>query len=258
MRKYFAFARIAARQALSQRAQFYGPVAFVGVILGVFSALWRAVGEAGMPLGLDHAAAVWYLAATEWILMSAPQVHLDIEGEIRRGDVACHLARPSSYLAATAAQGLGQLAVRAPVTALAAFTCAFVYTGTTPPASAFARLVPFGLVAMALVYALYVLVGLSAFWIGEVSPLFWIAQKLLFVLGGLMLPLPLYPEWMQRVAHATPFPSMLAGPAGFVIAAAGHDAVRLARDLALWGAALVLVAHVLFRRAVRTLQVNGG
>src|SRR5262249_42206874 len=84
MRKYLAFARIAARQALSQRAQFYGPVAFVGVILGVFSALWRAVGEAGMPLGLDHAAAVWYLAATEWILMSAPQVHLDIEGEIRR------------------------------------------------------------------------------------------------------------------------------------------------------------------------------
>ena len=53
--KYFAFARIAAAQAASERAELFGRMVFVAVILGVFSALWRAVGESGMPVRADPA-----------------------------------------------------------------------------------------------------------------------------------------------------------------------------------------------------------
>lgn len=258
MSKYAAFARIAARQAVGQRGELFGRMVFVVVILGVFSELWRAVGEAGMPIALDRSALVWYLATTEWIVLSAPPIHVEIEGEVRRGDVAYQLARPFSYLGGTAAQGLGTLAVRAPLVGLAAFVCAIAFTGHVPALSAFACAVPFGLAAMALVYALFVVIGLTAFWIGDVTPLFWIVQKLLFILGGLMLPLAFYPEWLQRAAHVTPFPSLLAGPAGFMIGGGARDPSWLVRDLCIWGAAIGLVAHVLFRRAVRTLHLNGG
>jgi ABC-2 type transport system permease protein len=258
MSKYAAFARIAALQAARQRGELYGRMAFVAVVLGVFSALWQAVAEAGMPIALDRSALVWYLATTEWILLSAPPIHVEIESEVRRGDVAYQLARPFSYLASIAAQGLGTLAVRAPFVALAAFACAFAFTGRVPAFAAFAYAVPFGLVAMALVYGLYVVIGLTAFWLGDVTPIFWIVQKLLFILGGLMLPLALYPAWVQSVAHATPFPSLLAGPAGFVIGAGARDASLLLRDLGIWGVAITLVAYVLFQRAAKTLHVNGG
>jgi len=87
---------------------------------------------------------------------------------------------------------------------------------------------------------------------------FWIAQKLLFVLGGLMLPLTLYPDWMQRLAHFTPFPAMLGGPAGLLVPATAPDTVRLARDLAVWIVVMAMAARALFERAVRTLQVSGG
>jgi ABC-2 type transport system permease protein len=126
-----------------------------------------------------------------------------------------------------------------------------------PAAAAFVYLVPFGLLAMVLVYMLYVAIGLTAFWIGDVSPLFWIAQKLLFIFGGLMLPLSLYPGWMQRVAYATPFPSMLAGPAGFMVGDGAHVG-WLARGLGLWSVALTLLVYVLYHLAARRLQVNGG
>jgi ABC-2 type transport system permease protein len=142
--------------------------------------------------------------------------------------------------------------------AIAAFVCALAFTGRLPTASVFAYVVPFGLAAMVLVIGLYVLIGLAAFWLGDISPLFWVAQKLLFILGGLMLPLSLYPEWMQRVAYWTPFPSLLAGPAGFMVGGGADDARWLLRDLMLWGIGIVLVAHVLFVRALRTLQTNGG
>lgn len=258
MRKYVSFFRIAAVQAARQRGDLYARVSFMAVILGVFTALWRAVAEAGMPLALDRSSLVWYLAATEWILMSAPALHEEIESEIRRGDVAYQLGRPFSYLAALVAQGLGMLAVRAPIVGIAAFASAFAFTGQVPDAASFAYVVPFGVAAMTLVFGLYILIGLTAFWLGDVSPVFWIVQKLLFVLGGLMLPLPLYPPWMQRVAAGTPFPSLLAGPAGFLVARAQGDGLRLAVDLAVWGVAMALATHLVFRRAVRTLDVNGG
>lgn len=48
--RYGAFARIARRQAQRERAELYGRMAFFGVILLVFSALWQAIAESGMPL----------------------------------------------------------------------------------------------------------------------------------------------------------------------------------------------------------------
>ena len=107
--------------------------------------------------------------------------------------------------------------MRAPVLGVTACVCAFVFTGWIPPLGVLARIVPFGLVAAALITALYLWIGLLAFWLEDVSPVYWVSQKALFVLGGLMLPIELYPDFIRRAAAFTPFPSVLAGPASFVL-----------------------------------------
>src|SRR5437667_1368026 len=89
--KYAAFLRVAAAHARRERGELYGRVAFFAVILGVFSSLWHAVAEAGMPIAADPKALVWYLAVTEWIVLSAPPIHIDIQEAIRRGDLVCRL-----------------------------------------------------------------------------------------------------------------------------------------------------------------------
>ena len=50
---YAAFSRISASQAQRERNELYGRMVFFAVILGVFSSLWRAVAEAGMPVTTD-------------------------------------------------------------------------------------------------------------------------------------------------------------------------------------------------------------
>src|SRR5262249_48474729 len=162
--------------------------------------------EAGLPVSADPKSLVWYLATTEWILLSVPQAHLDIQEAIRRGDVVYRLGRPASFVLGELASRLGFLALRAPVIGLAAFVGGFAFTRWTPPLSALAIVVPFGLAAAALMTALHVWIGLLAFWLQDVSPVYWVWQKLMFVLGGLMLPLGLYPEFIQKVAAVTPFP----------------------------------------------------
>ena len=256
--KYAAFCRIAAAQASRERSELYGRMVFFAVILGVFSSLWRAVAEAGMPVAADPKSLVWYLAVTEWILLSAPPIHLEIQEGIRRGDIVYRLGHPVSYVLAEFASGLGLLAVRAPFLGLTAFLCAFAFTGWIPPAGALLIVVPFGLAASALTTGLYLWIGLMAFWLQEVAPVFWLWQKLMFVLGGLMLPLELYPAFIQRAAAFTPFPTLLAGPASFVMGRTFVNPGALAGQLIVWSGLAVLVSSAIFRRATSALTVNGG
>jgi len=200
---------------------------------------------------------VWYLAATEWILLSAPPIYFEIQEAIRRGDVVYRLGRPVSYAFAEFVGGLGVLAARAPALGLAAFACAFAFTRSIPPVSGLLLLVPFGMLAAGLITALYLVIGLLAFWLQDVSPVFWVWQKLLFVLGGLMLPLPIYPGFVQKAAALTPFPVVLASPASFVLPS--HvDPWVLLLELALWSGVTAAAATWMFRRAASTMTVNGG
>jgi len=257
-RKYGAFVRIAAAQARRERGELFGRVVFFATILGVFSSLWRAVAEAGMPVAADANALVWYLAVTEWILLSAPPIHIEIQEAVRRGDVVCLLGRPVSYAGAAFAEGLGVLAVRVPLLGATACACAFFLTGWMPTPGVFVRVVPFGVVAAALITALYLWIGLLAFWLEDVSPVYWMMQKLMFVMGGLMLPLQLYPEFIRRAAVFTPFPSVLAGPASFVLPDSSVAPAALAGSLAIWIAVITLAIAGAFRRASAALTINGG
>ena len=256
--KHAAYARIAVAQGRRERAELYGRMVFFAVILGVFASLWRAVGEAGMPLAADPKALVWYLAATEWIVLSTPQVHLEIQETIRRGDVVYRLGRPASYVMAEFAAGLGVVALRMPALGVTAFACAFAFTRWTPPLATIAMFIPFGIVAAALLMALYLWIGLLAFWLQEVSPVFWITQKLMFIFGGLMLPLELYPAFMRKAAALTPFPVMLYDPASLVLGNGSVGPLTLVRDLAIWGCVMAVVVQWTYRRAVSGLTVNGG
>jgi ABC-2 type transport system permease protein len=138
------------------------------------------------------------------------------------------------------------------------FLAALAFTGWMPPLAAFAAIAGFGLAASALLTALYLGIGLLAFWITDVSPVFWVWQKLLFVLGGLMLPIGLYPEWMQRVAALTPFPVILAGPASFVLEGGAVAPHLLAGRLAAWCGLTIAMLWWLYARAAAKLSINGG
>jgi ABC-2 type transport system permease protein len=256
--KYAAFARIAMRDARHEFGELYGRAAFFVVILGVFSALWKAVAEARMPVSGDPATLVWYLASTEWIVLSTPFMFHDIQEAIRRGDVIYQIGRPVSYVGATLAQGLGVLLVRLPVLGVVACVSALTITGSSPSAGAIVAVAAFGLIASGVLMTLHVSIGLLAFWLDDVSPVYWVWQKLLFILGGMMLPLALYPDLIQRAAAFTPFPALLAGPASFVLHEGTVSPVALAGKLVVWLTISLIVTGWLFRRAASGLRVHGG
>ena len=258
MNKYVAFAKLGFRQALAEPGELLGRALFFVLILGVYSSIWRAVAESGAATARPPAEMLWYLAVTEWVLMSAPLVQYQIEDDIRRGDVAYQITRPASWLGARLAHGLGALAVRAPVLLVVAFATAWSVAGPPTWPAGLAVAIAIGLVASMVMTLFHVGIGVAAFWLGDVAPAYWIWQKLLFVLGGLLLPLQFYPTLFVRIARLTPFPALLGGPASLVT----HEPLMpigvLVMTLAFWGLVGWVTVRAAFSRAVRRLHVNGG
>jgi ABC-2 type transport system permease protein len=104
----------------------------------------------------------------------------------------------------------------------------------------------------------YTAIGFSAFWLQDATPAYWVWQKLSFVLGGLILPISIYPEWLQRVALLSPFSYFLYRPAHAVVQADPAEALRTFLGQLAWGAVAVLVLKLLYTRGQKILQVHGG
>jgi ABC-2 type transport system permease protein len=256
--KYLAFVRVARRELGRQPAELAVRALVYLLLMVVFSRLWNAVGESGMPAGYRRQDVVWYLVMTEWIVLGVPLAYLPIEEEVRRGDVAYALLRPVSYLASTYALALGRLTLRLPFLGLVGFGLGWWLSGgALPNAPAFGRAIALGVLSAMLLTLFYVLIGISSFWLTDVAPVYWVTQKLLFVLGGLMLPLELYPSTLQDIARFTPYPSMLNGPASTLLERGG-DVSGLALELGLWSGAVVAISALALTRASRALTLHGG
>src|SRR5690606_22412213 len=181
-----------------------------------------------------------------------------IESEIQAGGATPYLVRPIGYTALCGMLELGHTAAKLAFIGPAGCALAFLLTGTVPLGAAQVPPLAVLLVGGASIYlGVQIMIGLSTAWFGTARPLFFIVQKLVFVLGGLIVPLSAYPGVLERVAWLTPFPATLYAPASLALepgfAHVGGMLVLQAFWLALVLAALAGVAGAFERR----LMANG-
>ena len=261
-RKYLAGFRLSLQSQLAYPAEMWLRTIFVFIIMFVFSSLWHTtfdeMGSARLG-GLNLSGMLWYLAITESILLSRPRDSVRMDEEVRTGQLAYQLARPYNFLLFHFAQAWGERLPRFLVTLLAAATMATVFSGGVGvrPLGLLAGL-PVLALALALDFLVVLGISLLAFWAEDTSSFLFIYDRFLMILGGMLLPLELFPGALEAVARALPFGAMIYAPARtFVDPDGGRLAVTLAQQAA-WLALAALVTGALFRYATRRLQTNGG
>ncbi len=260
--RYSFVLRTAARQQWVYRAELAMRAIQMVLFIGVFMALWTtAFGVSGQMemAGFSLAEVVWYLAMTETIALSSSRVFIEIGEAVRAGDLAYTLARPLSYPFYQVANSLGNSAPRFLLNLLTGVAVVWIgmgqMAGSLPGAAAFVGMAALALLLDALVA---VLIGLMAFWIEEVMPIFWIYQKLLFTVGGMFLPLELFPDWLRRVAEWLPFQFITYVPARAFVAFEPEFVLRAVVGQAVYIVILTALVMLVWRRAQRRLVVHGG
>jgi ABC-2 type transport system permease protein len=98
-------------------------------------------------------------------------------------------------------------------------------------------------------------VAAIAFWIRDAGSVWFLYMKAVFILGGMIIPLELLPQAVERVAMLLPFAAMAYAPARL---AAGFWEPELLLVQVFWIGILAVGAAAAFRAGERRLQVVGG
>jgi ABC-2 type transport system permease protein len=235
---------------------------FLAMILYVFLQLWRAT-YAGQPSsaigGFTLPQMLWYLAITESLILSRPALNRLVDAEVRTGDIAYTLLRPYAYGGYRLMAYLAERLLRFGTLMTVGVLLATLYVGPVPLrapdiAGALAALLLACLVDFLGAFG----IGLLAFWTEDTSSIGLLYDRMVMLLGGMLLPLELFPEPLGTVARALPFSTLVYGPARLALGAAPEPLwVLLARQVVFLVVGGVLVG-LLYRRAFRDIAVNGG
>jgi ABC-2 type transport system permease protein len=262
--KVLSVARLHAAAELAYPGQVLLGMVFSFVVLFTVSTMWRVLGEqhdlvAMTGWGLQRL--VWYTAFSEALALSygVPWEGLQVDREIRSGDVAYRLARPQSYalyhVGACLGERYARLAVRLPIH----LAIAWVLVGW-PGLSFFAGFAALiaGLLAGAADLAWSLVWSFSSFWVEDSFGLHFLYRRCVFLLGGLLIPLNAYPDWLRAIAEALPFKAILYGPARLFVEQDATGALRLyGLQLSFAAVGFGLVA-VIYRVGSRRLSAQGG
>jgi ABC-2 type transport system permease protein len=257
-RGYAVSADTAVRRVVAERGGVVVAVGFYLIVVAVLAGLWRVAADAngGAIAGYSALALTWYIAtsAAATVSLNISMIN-DIGTDIGSGAVAVELLRPASVLGVRVAAEVGRALPRLAVLSVAGAVLASVVVGGPPSWPALALAVPSLVLAITLNIVAQHAFAASAFWLRNAGSAWYLYQKLVFVLGGMLIPLEALPDWLQSVTAVLPFRAMSYAPARL---ASGHVEPWLLAQQVGWLVALAFIAAAVFRAGERRLEVVGG
>lgn len=266
MSGYLAIVAARFRTLLQYRAAALGGLftqVFFGLVRIMILAAFYAASTHAQPMTLPQVVGyVWLGQAT--LLLIPWRVDADIAAQIRDGTIVYELAKPldlyGQWLARSVAWRTAPMFLRMiPMFAIAMLVLPHGWALEPPSAAAVAAWLPCFAGAVLVSAALTTLMNATLLWTisGDGVPMLIATCATMF--GGLVIPLPLFPDWAHPILDALPFAAMLDLPARvFTGNIAAADAIWvIARQLA-WTLALVALGRALLGRGLHRLVVQGG
>jgi ABC-2 type transport system permease protein len=251
------------RQSAYRLAAFGGLVANLTFGMLKVAILFATVRAAGGELhGYTTESMSTYVWLSQGMLGSVNLVgRTDLALRVRDGRVAVDFLRPVDLQAATLATEAGGALFALIPRGLPSVLLGAVTVGIALPGNpVFYLLGAVSLVLGIVISAATVyLIAVAGFWLIETRGLQILYMVAASFLGGLYVPIALFPQWLRVVAAATPFPSVMMYPidvlSGF--GGAGRAAGLVLAQIG-WLAVVAAFGQFLTRAGRRRLEVQGG
>jgi ABC-2 type transport system permease protein len=239
---------------------------FFGLVrIMVLSAFYAA---SAAPLRFDAAVSYVWLGQAVFLLFPW-RLDPDIAEPIRTGNIAYELCRPldlhTTWLARAVAMRTAPVLLRlVPMVIVAGAVLPAIGLDAwrlSPPASAAAGLLFVAAFAGAVLLsaALTTLIHVGLLWTVGGEGVQVLVGTAAVLLGGLVVPLPLFPDWAQPWLVALPFAGILDLPARvYTGALVGADAALVLVHQAGWTTVLIVLGRGLLRGRLRRIAVHGG
>jgi ABC-2 type transport system permease protein len=261
MKKYLAIIKINLLNSLAYPAELFTRSGMVVIFMLVFFQLWHvtytATGTAIIN-GLTLRDTMWYLLLAETLELGRPRLSRLIAQQVKDGSIAYLLNKPYDFMIFQLSLGLGESLPRMGLLFVLGGLLVWSMAGSPPPLAGWLPALFALIFAWLLHYCVNVLIGLAAFVAEEVTPFEWIYQKLVFILGGMLIPLDFYPVWLQNVSKSLPFAYMMYGPARLFVQFDPKLFLQIIVGQIIWVTILGGIMVFAFSRGVQRLAINGG
>ncbi len=259
--KYWEASKIGLFNSFVYSFDFFTGAIFIGLIIFIFINLWRVIyGSSDLIEGFTLGMMVWYLVLTEAITFSPGRITEEIGNEIQSGNIAQSLNKPYNYLLFRFASNIGRTILRFTLTfgisAIIAVLCIGVPSWIKVSTLPFIAVSVF--LALVLNFCIMAAVGITAFWLEDSRSLNYMYSKFVFVLGGMLVPLEIFPSWLETISRNLPFSYVAYYPAKLWVKFSWSDILSVYAMQLLWIAVFIIFAAVLYNVCIKKISINGG
>ena len=267
MKKYLSFFKIRLTTGLQYRAAAWAGVAtqftWGGMTLLMFWAFYQN-GENAFPMTFPELSSYIWLQQSFLALFMAWYFDNDILNAVTSGNIAYELCRPvdiySMWFTRNMAVRMSRAMLRCmPILIVAVFLPKPF--NISPPASILSGLLflvsmTFGFLVMV---AFSMLIYISTFYTMSPLGIRILATSVIEFLAGAIIPIPFFPEALQKIMHVLPFASMQNTP--FLIYNGYADGANMLWGILIqigWLVGLVVIGKALMKQALKKVVVQGG
>ena len=260
-KKYWAIFQTTLVNSLAYPGELIGRSLMIIPFMWIFYQLWNvtfnAAGTESIN-GLTLRDTLWYLMMAETIELGRPPLARTISENVKDGSIAYLLNKPYDFMLYQYSTSVGETIFRAAMNAVFGGAVVWWLVGASPNFSGFLVVIPALLGTWTLNFCISAMIGLGAFVTEDISAFTWIYQKFAFILGGLLVPLDFYPQWLQSIAKALPFSSMVYGPSRLFVDPTLELFLNVMLMQVVWISVFGGLLAIAYRRGLAYLTVNGG
>ncbi|MBN2441643.1 MAG: hypothetical protein JXJ04_09855 [Spirochaetales bacterium] len=237
-----------------------GTQLFWGLIrIMIFQAFYLSTHQP-MPMSVtDTLTYIWLGQA--FLLLVPWNMDKEMMGLIRTGNVAYEIVRPLDCYWYWFSKAIGFRTAPVLLRAIPIFIIAIPFLGMGVPAGMFALgafIISLSF-AILLSSAITILINISLFWTIAGDGIYRILPSLMMMLSGLIIPLPLFPEWLQFIINILPFRGIIDSPFRLYM---GHiNYTKLPEILihqGVWLLLIILLGRFLLSRGLKKITIQGG
>lgn len=264
MKAYLAIISARFRMLLQYRAAALaglGTQVFWGLIrLMIFGAFYAMPSAKSAPMSWPQVVSYIWLGQATLMLLPMWQ-DAEVRNMVRDGSVGYELARPLDLYSLWFARSVASRTAPTLLRSVPLVIVAGLFFGLQFPASlaAAAGWILSMFSALLLSCAISTFVLITTLWTVSGRGITDLTGPCVWIFSGIMLPLPLFPEWMQSLINFLPFRGLLDIP--FRIYTGNIPLTEFAGAIGhqlLWTAALILLGRWLLALGTRKLTIQGG
>lgn len=260
---YWHIMRVSAREDRANPVRLAGS-ALLGVVrIILLAAIYKVAYDHQSQVGLPYANAVWSIALYFALIigLSTRNVFKLIDRDVKTGAVEAVLVRPLDWRLTKVCMQIGKNLLEVAVISCSFFATLVLLIGL--PDMSFISLgflagyLVIMLMAIVASSALFVAVGLTAFWLNDAQPTYRLVDKVILIFGGAFVPIALLPQAVQEIVRYSPFSMYAASTQLFNPGLAEHLLPTLVSSV-IWTAVTIWFCNWVWGRVQKRIEVNGG